>query len=137
MRRLSWEAVVATRGPHELLGRRFLSFHPDPRFAIRARTAFGQGTCVTIKKVHIKNFKSIVDPSLDLGPVNVFIGENGSGKSNILEAFAFMAAAAPSPGGKLTSVIRRLLACADQIRCVVLLMYEYQHRIADDAVFAK
>jgi predicted ATPase len=53
---------------------------------------------VTVNKVHIKNFKSIVDLSLDLGAINVFIGENGSGKSNILEAFAFMAAAA---AGKL------------------------------------
>jgi len=49
---------------------------------------------VQIKRVHIKNFKSIVDLSLDLAPINVFIGENGSGKSNILEALAFAAAAA-------------------------------------------
>jgi energy-coupling factor transporter ATP-binding protein EcfA2 len=35
-----------------------------------------------------------VDLSLDLAAVNVFIGENGSGKSNILEALAFTAAAA-------------------------------------------
>jgi predicted ATPase len=35
-----------------------------------------------------------VDLSLDLAPINVFIGENGSGKSNILEALAFTAAAA-------------------------------------------
>jgi predicted ATPase len=49
---------------------------------------------VTVKSVHIKNFKSIVDLSLDLGEVNVFIGENGSGKSNILEALAFGSAAA-------------------------------------------
>lgn len=47
-----------------------------------------------VSRVHIKNFKSIVDLSLDLGPINVFIGENGSGKSNILEALAFAAAAA-------------------------------------------
>ena len=47
-----------------------------------------------IKRVHIKNFKSIVDLQLDLAPINVFIGENGSGKSNILEALAFAAAAA-------------------------------------------
>ncbi len=47
-----------------------------------------------IKRVHIKNFKSIVDLPLDLAPINVFIGENGSGKSNILEALAFVAAAA-------------------------------------------
>lgn len=47
-----------------------------------------------VNRVHIKNFKSIVDLSLDLAPVNVFIGENGSGKSNILEALAFAGAAA-------------------------------------------
>ena len=49
---------------------------------------------MTVNRVHIKNFKSIVD----LAPINVFIGENGSGKSNILEALAFAAAAA---GNKL------------------------------------
>ena len=47
-----------------------------------------------INRVHIKNFKSIVDLPIDLAPINVFIGENGSGKSNILEALAFAAAAA-------------------------------------------
>ncbi len=46
-----------------------------------------------IKSVHIKNFKSVVDLKLDLGRFNVFIGENGCGKSNILEALAFGAAA--------------------------------------------
>ena len=45
-----------------------------------------------ISQVHIKNFKSIVDLTLDLGRVNLFIGENGSGKSNILEAIAFVSA---------------------------------------------
>jgi len=49
---------------------------------------------VKVNRVHIKNFKSAVDLSLDLAPINVFIGENGSGKSNILEALAFAAAAA-------------------------------------------
>jgi AAA15 family ATPase/GTPase len=47
------------------------------------------GGPANITRVHIKNFKSIVDLSLDLAPINVFIGENGSGKSNILEAMAF------------------------------------------------
>ena len=46
-----------------------------------------------ISQVHIKNFKSIVDLTLDLGRVNLFIGENGSGKSNILEGVAFLASA--------------------------------------------
>lgn len=46
-----------------------------------------------IKSVKISNFKSVVDLSLDLGSFNVLIGENGCGKSNILEAIAFGAAA--------------------------------------------
>lgn len=46
-----------------------------------------------VKSVEVKNFKSISDLKIELGRVNVFIGENGSGKSNILEAVAFGAAA--------------------------------------------
>ena len=46
-----------------------------------------------IKEIAIKNFKSIVDLKLLLGRFNLFIGANGSGKSNILEAIAFGAAA--------------------------------------------
>jgi len=41
-------------------------------------------------KIEIKGFKSIVNETIELGRVNVFIGENGCGKSNILEAFAFL-----------------------------------------------
>ena len=51
-----------------------------------------------IKEIAIKNFKSIVDLKLPLGKFNLFIGANGSGKSNILEAIAFGAAAS---AGKL------------------------------------
>jgi predicted ATPase len=46
-----------------------------------------------VTSLQIKNFKSIVNLSLDLGRFNVFIGENGCGKSNILEAIAFAGAA--------------------------------------------
>lgn len=46
-----------------------------------------------IRKISIKNFKSINDLSIELGAINVFIGENGAGKSNILESFAFASAA--------------------------------------------
>lgn len=45
-----------------------------------------------INKVSISNFKSIYKQDIELGRVNVFIGENGSGKSNILEAIAMAAA---------------------------------------------
>ncbi|HEX5750791.1 MAG TPA: AAA family ATPase [Archangium sp.] len=47
-----------------------------------------------ITKIHIQNFKSILDYTLELGRINVFIGENGAGKTNILEAFATASAAA-------------------------------------------
>lgn len=47
-----------------------------------------------IDNVTIENFKSIDKLSIDLGRINVFIGANGSGKSNILEAITIGAAAA-------------------------------------------
>ncbi len=47
-----------------------------------------------IESIHIQNFKSVVDLKLELGTFNVLIGENGCGKSNILEGIAFGAAAA-------------------------------------------
>ena len=40
------------------------------------------------KRLAIKNFKSIIDLTIELGRVNVFIGANGIGKSNVLEAIA-------------------------------------------------
>ncbi|RDB05894.1 AAA family ATPase [Runella aurantiaca] len=46
-----------------------------------------------VQQVTIENFKSIQSLTLELGRVNVFIGENGSGKSNILEAIAMGSAA--------------------------------------------
>lgn len=46
-----------------------------------------------IDTIEIKNFKSTSNLTLDLGRVNVFIGENGSGKSTILEALTFVGAA--------------------------------------------
>lgn len=45
-----------------------------------------------IDTITIKNFKSITDATLSLGNVNVLIGANGSGKSNVLEAIAMVAA---------------------------------------------
>ena len=45
-----------------------------------------------LQEITIKNFKSIADDTIELGRVNVFIGENGCGKSNILEAVGFVSA---------------------------------------------
>ncbi|MFR8275800.1 MAG: AAA family ATPase [Desulfovibrio fairfieldensis] len=47
----------------------------------------------TVQNITIKDFKSIADLTLDLGKINVLIGENGAGKSNILEAIGVLSAA--------------------------------------------
>lgn len=52
-----------------------------------------------ITKVSIKAFKSLEDVEIDLGNLNVFVGANGSGKSNLLEAIGVLSAAAD---GKVT-----------------------------------
>lgn len=47
-----------------------------------------------LREVRIENYKSIHKLKLELGRVTVLIGENGCGKSNILEAIALASAAA-------------------------------------------
>lgn len=38
-----------------------------------------------ITHLSVKNYRSLKDMELPLGPLNVLIGANGSGKSNILD----------------------------------------------------
>ena len=47
-----------------------------------------------LERLSVRTFKSLDDVTVDLGQVNVFIGANGSGKSNLLEALGVLAAAA-------------------------------------------
>lgn len=47
-----------------------------------------------IRTISIKSFKSLLDVEFELGKVNVFVGANGSGKSNLLEAIGVLGAAA-------------------------------------------
>ncbi len=44
----------------------------------------------TLEQLKVKNFKSIHDQTLRLGRLNVFIGGNGSGKSNLIGVFHFL-----------------------------------------------
>lgn len=59
-----------------------------------------------IRNIHIDGFKSIVSQTIELGRVNCFIGANGVGKSNVLEAIGVLGAAA---SGKVDdeSLLRR------------------------------
>ena len=43
-----------------------------------------------LEQLKVKNFKSIRDQTLRLGRLNVFIGGNGSGKSNLIGVFHFL-----------------------------------------------
>ena len=47
-----------------------------------------------IRNIQIDGFKSIVSQTLELGRVNCFIGANGAGKSNVLEAIGVLSASA-------------------------------------------
>ena len=43
-----------------------------------------------IHRVRIQNFKSLRDVTVELGPVTVFIGKSGTGKTNFAEAIRFL-----------------------------------------------
>jgi len=45
---------------------------------------------VRLDSIEIEAFKSIAKQRISLGAVNVFIGANGSGKSNLISAFALL-----------------------------------------------
>lgn len=47
-----------------------------------------------IQRIKVRAFKSLDDVDVELGKVNVFIGANGSGKSNFLEAIGVLSSAA-------------------------------------------
>ena len=39
-----------------------------------------------IKKIYIKNFRSIVEETIECESMNIFVGKNDAGKSNVLKA---------------------------------------------------
>src|SRR5471030_3181372 len=52
-----------------------------------------------ITKISVEAFKSLEKLEIELGQLNVLVGANGSGKSNLLEAIGVLSAAAD---GKVT-----------------------------------
>jgi len=58
-----------------------------------------------LEKLTVRGFKSIKDVSdFSLGPINVLIGSNGSGKSNVLSVFSFLR---EIKEGRLVDYVRR------------------------------
>ena len=56
---------------------------------IIGQTRLGGGTKMPLARVKIENFKSIKRCDISLSELNVLIGENGTGKTNILEAINY------------------------------------------------
>lgn len=56
------------------------------------RTSLGQPepARTTISHVRVENFLSLRDVSLNLAPLSVLVGPNGSGKTNVLNVFQFL-----------------------------------------------
>jgi predicted ATPase len=50
------------------------------------------GAMAPLKRIKIRGFKSIRNLDIELGKLNVFIGTNGAGKSNLLEAVGLLSA---------------------------------------------
>jgi predicted ATPase len=47
-------------------------------------------TMQLLKQIRLRNWKSIADETVELKPLNVIIGANGSGKSNLISVFKMM-----------------------------------------------
>jgi predicted ATPase len=43
-----------------------------------------------LRRVHIRNYKSVGQATVDLRPLTIFVGPNGAGKSNFMDALAFV-----------------------------------------------
>ncbi len=52
--------------------------------------ANGSGGIARVRRVHIRNYKSISQATVDLGSLTIFVGPNGAGKSNFMDALAFV-----------------------------------------------
>ena len=61
-----------------------------------------------ISKISIHNYKSITNLEINLGRLNIFIGENGCGKTNILEAITCCGIVADTESSSLTDTLLSL-----------------------------
>ncbi|MGH9759942.1 MAG: AAA family ATPase, partial [Blastocatellia bacterium] len=43
-----------------------------------------------ITRIHVKNFRSLADVNIELGPLTVLVGRNGAGKSAFLDVLRFV-----------------------------------------------
>jgi predicted ATPase len=75
-----------------------------------------------LRRVSIRNYKSIAECDVELGKLTVIVGRNGSGKSNFLDALQFVAESletsldhAVRARGSIDDVLRRTEASAEAL----------------------
>lgn len=111
----------------------------------------GPGTCGTLvvpvpRRIEVKGYKSIREMALDLAPLNVLIGANGAGKSNLIQAFGLLREivqerlqVAVRHAGRAARLLHRGPKVAEQIGLRIweeLYSYEAQLTFAsDDSLF--
>ena len=52
-----------------------------------------------LRSMRAEHYRSLRSIRMDLGPVNLFVGANGAGKSNLYRALQLIKAAAAHPDG--------------------------------------
>lgn len=57
---------------------------------------FGPSTGPRITELYVRNYRSIADATIEFGDLTILVGRNGAGKSNVLDALAFLAEALSS-----------------------------------------
>ena len=62
------------------------------KFKSKSKSPIDLKPTITVSKITISRYKSILQDTIELGKFNVFIGANGCGKSNILESLATVGA---------------------------------------------
>ncbi len=61
---------------------------------------------MNLKRLHIRNFRNIADEIIEFSDkINIFIGENGQGKSNLLEAIHFLSTGRSFRGASINELI--------------------------------
>jgi predicted ATPase len=97
-----------------------------------------------ISRVRLKNYKSIAECDVRLGPLTILVGPNGTGKSNFLDALAFLARAlettptqAVEERGGLSEILRRVPEPADSfsIEVTVKVPWEPSAHVPGDVTY--
>ncbi len=90
-------------------------------------------------RIHVQGFRRLVNLDLELRPLNVLIGANGSGKTSFLDVFSLLAASASGDLsrrlfelGGMTSLLSLGQSSADVIRSLDDYSGEESARVSPD-----